>query len=191
MPKFRGGEWLNGMLWASGTWLGGKRSWSSPPCVVFSLQPTSITHSCNHIQEHPHMLTRTIWNLSAQPLIASWQLSDHDRVMPILHSWLTAPWKVCFENPSPIWLMTSTHTPRQTPQLSLYYTYTPSTASQATPLCFTFSAHCQECQVFACACVCVRHSLGLMPSRYSVWFQRQRQMKEGSPVSILDKGLQQ
>lgn len=130
------------------------------PCVAFlACYPTFITRACDRIQEHPHILAHTICNLSAQPLIASWQLSDHDCVMPILYSLLTAPWKVCFENLSPLWPLTSTHTPRQTLELSLYYTYTRINSLPATLLCFTFSAHCQECQVFACACVCVCLSL--------------------------------
>lgn len=119
------------------------------PCVVFSPLPIFITHSCDRIQEHSHMLANTIRNLSAQPLIASWQPSDHDYVMPMLYSLLTAPWKVCFENLSPIWPLTNTHTRRRTPELSLYYAYTRVNSLPATPLCFTFSAHCQECQVFA------------------------------------------
>lgn len=150
---------------ARGFWdlTGRKEELELPPVLFLVCYPTFITQACDRIQEHPHILAHTIRNLSAQPLIASWQLSDHDFVMPILYSLLTAPWKVCFENLSPRWPLASTHTPRQTLELSLYYTYTRINSLQATPLCFTFSAHCQECRVFACACLCVCHSLCVMP----------------------------
>lgn len=144
-----------------------------------------------------HTFLRTPFaTFQLSPWLLPGKLSGHDCVMPILYSLLTAPWKVCFENLSPPWPWTSTHTPRQTLEFSLYYTYTRINSLPATLLCFTFSAHCQECQVFACACVCVCHSLCVMPIAHQGGIQygsraNVKRLTEGSPDSILVQGLRQ